>query len=62
MAKSFKQQKTRESFSKDILKNMSKKERRRNKDWANNYIDEEFDETEEEEEEEYELRAKNIQI
>ena len=38
-------------FSKDILKNMSKKERRRNKDWANNYIDEEFDETEEEEEE-----------
>ena len=54
MAKSFKQQKTRESFSKDILKNMSKKERRRNKDWANNYIDEEFDETEEVEEEEYE--------
>ena len=51
MAKSLKQQKTRESFSKDILKNMSKKVRRRNKDWANNYIDEEFDETEEEEEE-----------
>jgi hypothetical protein len=51
MAKSFKQQKTRESLSKDILKNMSKKERRLNKELANNYIDDEFDETEGEEEE-----------
>ena len=49
MAKSFKQQKTRESLSKDILKKMSKKERRRNKEWANNYSDEEFEEFEEEE-------------
>ena len=51
MAKSFKQQKTRESLSKDILKNMSKKERRLNKELANNYIDDEFDVTEGEEEE-----------
>ena len=50
MAKSFKQQKPRESFSKDVLKQMSKKERRLNKELANNYIDEEVDELEGEEE------------
>jgi predicted CopG family antitoxin len=49
MAKSFKQQKTRESFSKDVLKQMSKKHRRLNKELANTYIDEEVDELEGEE-------------
>ena len=49
MAKSYKQQKTKEKFSKDILESKSKKERRFNKELANNYI-----ETDEFEEEQYE--------
>lgn len=49
MAKSFKQQKTRENFSKDVLKKMSKKERRFNKELANQYVDDEVDDFEEEE-------------
>jgi hypothetical protein len=47
MAKSYKQQKTKEKFSKDILESQSKKERRFNKELANNYV--EVDEFEEEE-------------
>ena len=49
MAKSFKQQKTRENYSKDVLKKMSKKERRFNKELASQYGDDEVDELEEEE-------------
>tara|TARA_Y100001963_G_C6575724_1_gene350999 strand:+ start:58 stop:231 length:174 start_codon:yes stop_codon:yes gene_type:complete len=49
MAKSFKQQKTRENYSKDVLKKMSKKERRFNKELASQYVDDEVDELEEEE-------------
>ena len=55
MAKSFKQQKTRENYSKDVLKKMSKKERRLNKELADNYIDEEGYEFEEENEYEYRI-------
>ena len=49
MAKSFKQQKTRENYSKDVLKKMSKKERRFNKELASQYVDDDVDELEEEE-------------
>ena len=45
--RSYKQQKTKEKFSKDILESQSKKERRFNKELANNYV--EVDEFEEEE-------------
>ena len=45
MAKSYKQQKTKERFSKDVVSKQRKKERQFGKDLANNYI--EFDEEEE---------------
>lgn len=47
MAKSFKQQRTKEKFSKDVVDKQRKKERQFGKGLANNYID--FDELEEEE-------------
>ena len=45
MAKSYKQQKTKERFSKDVVSKQRKKERQFGKVLANNYID--FDEEEE---------------
>ena len=48
MAKSYKQQKTKEKLSKDILDKQSKKRRQFSKELANNYIN--FDEENEEEE------------
>ena len=45
MAKSYKQQKTKEKFSKDVVDKQRKKERQFGKGLANNYI--EFDEEEE---------------
>lgn len=45
MAKSYKQQKTKERFSKDVVSKQRKKERQFGKDLANNYI--EFDEEDE---------------
>ena len=39
MAKSFKQQKTKERFSKDVVSKQRKKERQFGKDLANNYIE-----------------------
>jgi len=45
MAKSYKQQKTKERYSKDVVSKQRKKERQFGKDLANNYI--EFDEEEE---------------
>ena len=45
MAKSYKQQKTKERFSKDVVSKQRKKERQFGKDLANNYI--EIDEEEE---------------
>ena len=47
MAKSYKQQRTKEKFSKDVVDKQRKKERQFGKRLANNYID--FDELEEEE-------------
>jgi len=47
MAKSYKQQRTKEKFSKDVVNKQRKKERQFGKGLANNYID--FDELEEEE-------------
>ena len=47
MAKSYKQQRTKEKFSKDVVDKQRKKERQFGKGLANNYID--FDELEEEE-------------
>ena len=47
MAKSYKQQRTKEKFSKDVVDKRRKKERQFGKGLANNYID--FDELEEEE-------------
>ena len=44
MAKSFKQQKTKERFSKDVVSKQRKKERQFGKDLANNYIEIEEDE------------------
>ena len=44
MAKSFKQQKTKERYSKDVVNTQRKKERQYGKDLANNYI--EFEEEE----------------
>ena len=44
MAKSFKQQKTKERNSKDVVNKQRKKERQYGKDLANNYI--EFEEEE----------------
>ena len=50
MAKSYKQQKTKEKFSKDILDKQSKKQRRFGKELADNYvIDWNDDELEDEE-------------
>ncbi len=50
MAKSYKQQKTKEKFSKDILDKQSKKQRRFGKELADNYVidwkDDEFEEEE----------------
>jgi hypothetical protein len=48
MAKSYKQQKTKEKLSKDILDKQSKKRRQFSKELSNNYIN--FDEENEEEE------------
>lgn len=45
MAKSFKQQRTKEKFSKDVVDKQRKKERQFGKGLANNYID--FEEEEE---------------
>ena len=39
MAKSYKQQKTKERFSKDVVSKQRKKERQFGKDLANNYIE-----------------------
>ena len=47
MAKSYKQQRTKEKFSRDVVDKQRKKERQFGKGLANNYID--FDELEEEE-------------
>ena len=44
MAKSYKQQKTKERFSKDVVSKQRKKERQFGKDLANNYIEIEEDE------------------
>ena len=44
MAKSFKQQKTKERYSKDVVNKQRKKERQYGKDLANNYIEFEEDE------------------
>jgi hypothetical protein len=51
MAKSYKQQKTKEKFSKDVVDKQRKKARQFGKGLANNYInfDEEIDDLEEEE-------------
>ena len=45
MAKSYKQQRTKEKFSKDVVDKQRKKERQFGKGLANNYID--FEEEEE---------------
>ena len=39
MAKSYKQQKTKERYSKDVVSKQRKKERQFGKDLANNYIE-----------------------
>ena len=44
MAKSYKQQKTKERYSKDVVSKQRKKERQFGKDLANNYIEIEEDE------------------
>ena len=44
MAKSYKQQKTKERFSKDVVSKQRKKERQFGKDLTNNYIEIEEDE------------------
>lgn len=44
MAKSYKQQKTKERYSKDVVDKQRKKERQFGKDLANNYIEIEEDE------------------
>ena len=48
MAKSYKQQKTKEKLSKDILEKLSKKRRQFNKELADAYINEENEEEEHE--------------
>lgn len=53
MAKSYKQQKTKEKFSKDILDKQSKKQRRFSKELADNYVIDWNDDELEEEEYEY---------
>lgn len=44
MAKSYKQQKTKDRYSKDVVSKQRKKERQFGKDLANNYIEIEEDE------------------
>ena len=53
MAKSYKQQKTKEKFSKDILDKQSKKQQRFGKELADNYVIDWKDDELEEEEYEY---------
>jgi hypothetical protein len=51
MAKSYKQQRTKDKFSKDVVDKQRKKQRQFSKELANNYIniDDEVDDLEEEE-------------
>jgi hypothetical protein len=51
MAKSYKQQRTKDKFSKDVVDKQRKKQRQFGKELANNYIniDDEIDDLEEEE-------------
>ena len=44
MAKSYKQQKTKEKFSKDVVSKQRKKERQFSKELANNYFETDEDE------------------
>lgn len=51
MAKSYKEQRTKEKYSKDVVSKQRKKERQFGKELANNYLN--IDELEEEEDEYY---------